>query len=111
MDGAAVMMGRKTGVGTQLQSKHSPFCVQTHCIAHRLNLACTDTIKKEDFLVKFRDKFSYCIICIVLFYKCFTFSCFSLEKYLSPVRRTRIKDKGTLLDPLAWFKKSSGSRV
>ena len=57
-DGAAVMMGRKTGVGTQLQSKHSPFCVQTHCIAHWLNLACTDTIKKEDFLVKFRDKFN-----------------------------------------------------
>ena len=46
-DGAAVMMGRKTGVVTQLQSKHSQFCVQTHCIAHRLNLACTDTIKKK----------------------------------------------------------------
>ena len=42
--------------------------------------------------------------CII--YKCFTFSCLSLEKYSSPVRRTRIKDKGTLLDPLAWFKKA-----
>ena len=58
-DGAAVMMGRKTGVGTQLQSQHSPFCVQTHCIAHRLNLACTCRYyKKEDFLVKFTDKFN-----------------------------------------------------
>ena len=51
------MMGRKSGVGTQLQSKYSPFCVQTHCIAHRLHLACTDTINKENFLVKFRDNF------------------------------------------------------
>lgn len=57
-DGAAVMMGKRTGVGTQIQSKYSPFCVQSHCIAHRLNLACTDTIKKDDFLVKFRDKFN-----------------------------------------------------
>ena len=56
-DGASVMMGRKSGVGVQMQSKHSPFTIQTHCIAHRLNLACTDSIKKEDFLVKFRDKF------------------------------------------------------
>ena len=50
-------MGRKTGVGVQMQSKHSPFSIQTHCIAHRLNLACTDSIKKEDFLTTFRDKF------------------------------------------------------
>ena len=29
-DGAVVMMGRKTGVGTQSQSKHSPFCVHRY---------------------------------------------------------------------------------
>ena len=57
-DGAAVMMGKRAGVGVQMQSKYSPYCVQTHCIAHRLNLACTDTIKKDDYMVKFRDKFN-----------------------------------------------------
>ena len=56
-DGASVMMGHKTGVGVQMKSKHYPFSIQTHCIAHRLNLACTDSIKKEDYLVTFRDKF------------------------------------------------------
>lgn len=43
-EGAAVMTGKKTGVGVQLQSKVSPFMLQTHCIAHRLNLAVTDSI-------------------------------------------------------------------
>lgn len=57
-DGAAVMTGKKNGVGVQLQSKYAPYCIQTHCIAHRLNLACTDTIKKDQYMVKFRDKFS-----------------------------------------------------
>ena len=42
------MFGRKTGVGVQIKSKYSPFLVQTHCIAHRLNLACADAIKKLD---------------------------------------------------------------
>ena len=56
-DGAAVMMGKRLGVWVQMQSKYSPFCIQTHCIAHRLNLACTDTIKKDEYMVKFRDKF------------------------------------------------------
>ena len=57
-DGAATMMGHKTGVGVQLKSKHSPFMVQTHCLAHRLNLAVVDSIKKNDTLVKFREKFN-----------------------------------------------------
>lgn len=57
-DGAASMMGKHKGVGKQLISKYSPFCVQTHCIAHRINLACTDSIKKNDYMIKFRDKFS-----------------------------------------------------
>ena len=56
-DGAAVMMGKRSGVGVQMQSKYSPFCIQTHCIAHRLNLACTVTIKKDEYMVKFKDKF------------------------------------------------------
>ena len=56
-DGASVMMGRKAGVGVQIKSKHAPFCIQTHCFAHKLNLACSDAIKNED-LKKFRDKFA-----------------------------------------------------
>ena len=46
-DGAPAMLGRKTGVGKQIQCKYAPFCVQTHCAAHRLNLACVDAIKKN----------------------------------------------------------------
>lgn len=57
-DGAATMTGKKTGVGVQMKSKHSPFSVQSHCIAHRLNLAITDSIKKLDTLKKFRDNFN-----------------------------------------------------
>lgn len=57
-DGASAMMGKHTGVGKQIESKYAPFCTQTHCVAHRLNLACSDTIKKNEFLVKFRDKFN-----------------------------------------------------
>ena len=45
-DGASTMMGHKTGVGVQIKSKYAPFMVQTHCIAHRLNLAVVDAIKK-----------------------------------------------------------------
>lgn len=52
------MLGHKTGVGVQIKSKYSPYCLQTHCVAHRLNLACVDSIKEKDFLVKFRDKFT-----------------------------------------------------
>lgn len=57
-DGASTMTGKKTGVGVQMKSKYSPFSVQTHCIAHRLNLAVTDSIKKLDTLKKFQDNFN-----------------------------------------------------
>lgn len=57
-DGAAVMLGRKTGVGVQMQSKYCPYIIQTHCLAHRLNLACNGSVKKNEFLIKFRDKFN-----------------------------------------------------
>ena len=57
-DGAAATIGKHTGVGTQIQSKYSPFCTHTHCVAHRLNLVCTDTIKKNEYMVKFREKFN-----------------------------------------------------
>ena len=41
-----------------MKSKFSPFSVQTHCIAHRLNLAVTDSIKKIEPLCKFRTNFN-----------------------------------------------------
>ena len=56
-DGASVMLGKKTGVGVQVKAKYSPFAIQTHCFAHRLNLALVDSIKKIETLKTFRDKF------------------------------------------------------
>ena len=55
--GASLMTGRKTGVGVQLKFKISPFSTQTHCIAHRLNLALSDSIKKNELFKKMKDKF------------------------------------------------------
>lgn len=52
-DGAATMMGHKSGVGVQTKLKYSPFMVQTRCIAHRLNLAVTDSIKHNSELITF----------------------------------------------------------
>ena len=57
-DGASVMTGHKSGVGVQIKSKFSPFISLTHCVAHRLNLAVTDSIKEIDALKNFRDKFA-----------------------------------------------------
>ena len=56
-DSASVMTGRKTGVGVQLKSKYSQFSTQTHCIAQRLNLAVSDSIKINEVLKKLKDKF------------------------------------------------------
>ena len=57
-DGAAVMTGKKTGVGVQMRSKFCPFVTTTHCVAHRLNLACGDSMKKDEYLSKFKIKFN-----------------------------------------------------
>ena len=57
-DGASVMTGHKSGVGVQIKSKFSPFISLTHCVAHRLNLAVTDSIKEIDALKNFSDKFA-----------------------------------------------------
>ena len=56
-ESASAMIGHKTGVGVQLKAKCSPFMVQSHCIAHRLNLAVTDSIKKDNTLEKCKLKF------------------------------------------------------
>ena len=41
-DGASVMVGRVNGVGVKIQAE-SPKCLRTHCICHRLALACGDS--------------------------------------------------------------------
>jgi hypothetical protein len=43
-DGAAVMVGEKSGVCQKL-FRYAPFLIQTHCVAHRLNLAFRDSEK------------------------------------------------------------------
>ncbi|CAH1770032.1 13839_t:CDS:2, partial [Entrophospora sp. SA101] len=47
-DGASVMMGKNTGVATRIaQINH--FLYITHCIAHRLSLACGDAQEQVEF--------------------------------------------------------------
>jgi hypothetical protein len=48
-DGASVMTGRKTGVGARLAAK-CPGLIQVHCVAHRLNLSCTDALKQHPYM-------------------------------------------------------------
>ena len=50
-------MGKNLGVGVQFKSKAAPFFLQSHCVAHRLNLAITDSIKNIKPLKKFSEKF------------------------------------------------------
>ena len=48
-DGAAVMVGRKSGVATQVKQA-SPHCVNVHCMAHRLNRASSQASKNIPFI-------------------------------------------------------------
>ena len=47
-DGASVMMGKNTGVATRI-AQINPFLYITHCIAHRLSLACGDAQEQVEF--------------------------------------------------------------
>ncbi|CAG8738034.1 9848_t:CDS:2 [Rhizophagus irregularis] len=47
-DGASVMLGRSTGVASRLKEINECLFI-THCIAHRLALACNSAEKKVDF--------------------------------------------------------------
>ncbi|CAG8721475.1 6749_t:CDS:2, partial [Cetraspora pellucida] len=47
-DGASVMMGKNNGVATQF-SKNNLYLFVTHCIVHRLSLACEKAQKQVDF--------------------------------------------------------------
>ncbi len=53
-DGAAVMMGEKTGVAGRLK-KRIPHIITIHCVAHKLELAVLDSVKGCEYLVKFED--------------------------------------------------------
>lgn len=45
-------------MGVQLKAKLSPFLTHSHCIAHRLALACGDALKDLPVLETFRFKFN-----------------------------------------------------
>ncbi|XP_046574757.1 transmembrane protein C17orf113-like [Haliotis rubra] len=51
-DGAAVMVGRKSGVAKSVKD-NSPHCVNIHCMAHRFNLATSQASKNIDELKSF----------------------------------------------------------
>ena len=44
-DGASAMIGSKSGVAVQIQSKY-PRCIIWHCLNHRLELAVNDVISE-----------------------------------------------------------------
>ena len=47
LDGASVMLGKKTGVGVRLKVR-SPHLTHVHCVAHRVNLAASGAAKVEN---------------------------------------------------------------
>lgn len=53
-DGASVMTGRLTGVGTRLHQSN-PHFVAIHCVAHRLALPCSQAGEKVPYVQKFRE--------------------------------------------------------
>jgi hypothetical protein len=53
-DGAAVMVGSKSGVVTRLK-KDVPGLLTSHCIAHRLALSCSSGADCIPYLVKFQE--------------------------------------------------------
>ena len=57
-DGAAAMTGRRMGAGVQIKSKYSPFITQAHCVAHRLALACSDSVKSIPCFETFKSRFN-----------------------------------------------------
>ena len=53
-DGASVMMGDVNGVAGQLK-RHVPHVVMLHCVAHKLELAVHDAVKRVAYLQTFDD--------------------------------------------------------
>lgn len=53
-DGAAVMMGKKTGVATKF-ADIAPHVIPMHCVAHKLELSVLDAVKQAKYLGKFEE--------------------------------------------------------
>ena len=79
-DGAAVMMGNRSGVATRIIDDF-PWVTAIHCVAHKLELGVLDAVKTFDYLKKFED----CVKKIFLFY------------YYSPKRRRELKEIAEVL--------------
>ena len=54
-DGCATMIGKKTGVTTQIKNYLQPLALSTHSYTHSLNLACGDWIRKAAIVLKSLD--------------------------------------------------------
>lgn len=63
-DGAANMMGRKSGLLTRMQEEY-PHVVGVHCLAHRLELSFRDIFRNNKYYVKL----STLLIGLFYFYK------------------------------------------
>jgi hypothetical protein len=50
-DGASVMIGEINGVAGRLK-RHVPHIVVLHCVAHKLELAVFDTVKRVPYLAE-----------------------------------------------------------
>src|SRR5947208_682179 len=64
LDGAIVMLGRSTEIVTRIKERNKYLFI-THCITHRLALACNLEKKKVDFCNHVKD-ICYCIFVVFL---------------------------------------------
>lgn len=62
-DGAAVMIGRLSGVATRLHQSN-PYLVSVHCVAYHLALACSQAGEKVVYVQKFKKALTtlYCFL-------------------------------------------------
>ena len=86
-DGAAVMMGSKSGVATRIQQSF-PWVIPVHCVAHKLELGILDGVKA----VKYLSEFEAIVKTIYLFY------------HYSPKRRRELAEIASLggRSPAVW---------
>ena len=81
-DGANVMIGAKGGVSKKLEDKVShPICI-IHCVAHKLELAVLDAVKRCPYLPTFQDTVKE----VYEFYYC------------SPKRRREVNEIANIID-------------
>lgn len=52
-DGASIMIGKRNGVAAKLKDK-VPWLVNSHCVAHRLALACSQAADEVPYMKKFK---------------------------------------------------------